>query len=82
MAGISASKINLLKKAFVSYYEYIAHKERIRAEDEGWIGKVIDIIDYPFKLIREYTIIPADEEEYDHHYTKYWPFLGILFLMW
>lgn len=41
------------------------------------IGKVIEVIDFPFKIIRNYTIMPCNEEEYDHHYCIYWPILGI-----
>ena len=32
-------------------------------------------------FIRKYTIPPGDEDEYDHHYTVYWPFFGGLFLL-
>ena len=43
----------------------------------GTLGKILNFIDYPFQLIRLYTICPGDEEEYDHHYTVYWPIFGI-----
>ena len=77
--GISKTKLNLLKRAIISKYELISHKKEIREEDEGCLGQIIDIIDIPFNIIRRYTILPCDEEEYNHHYAIYWPFLGILF---
>ena len=32
-------------------------------------------------IVRKYTIPPGDEDDYDHHYTIYWPFFGGVFLM-
>lgn len=50
-------------------------------EEQGFVLRVLEVLDYPFEFIRRYTIPPCDEEEYNHNYAKYWPFLGILFLL-
>ena len=55
-------------------------KKSIREEDEGLLGKIIDVIDYPFYYIRLVTIPPSNKDEYDHTYTKYWAFFGVFFL--
>lgn len=55
-------------------------KEELREETEGIFGKIIDVIDTPFYYIRLLTIPPSNEDEYEHKYTKYWAFFGVLFL--
>lgn len=65
-----------IKRRIHHYHDLIQvfYEER---QNVGTLGKMLNYIDYPFYLIRKYTIPPGDAEDYDHHYTVYWPFLGI-----
>lgn len=74
-------KIEKIKKKVYKYYDYIAMKNTIREEEQGILGCIIEVVDFPFHYIRKYTIPPGDEDDYYHHYTVYWPFLGVFFLL-
>lgn len=79
--GMTGSRVQALKKVVMDRVDYFKARKEAREESESVIGKVIDFIDIPFNFIRRYTILPCDEEEYNHHYAIWWPFFGILFLL-
>ena len=81
-AKMDLAELKKLQKIFSPFNHYITHKAKLRREDEGWLGKAIDVIDYPFDWIRRLTIPPVEEEEYNHKFTIAWPILGILFIVW
>lgn len=72
-----AQKVDKLRARILHYYDFLSMKHDARQEDKSFVGYLIGLIDYPFNYLRLYTIPPGDEEEYNHHYTVYWPFLGI-----
>lgn len=76
------ARLKLIAKKIHSYNDYLQKKKEIREQDEGMIGIIIDFIDIPFHYLRVYTMPPCEEEEYHHHFTVYWPFLGVTFLFW
>lgn len=59
-------KLKNLGQKLMSKYEYFHNKEQLRQESMGFMGKMIDIIDFPFSYLRKLTINPGDDEEYDH----------------
>lgn len=73
-------RLKLVGTKIIKYSQYLLERRHIREEEEGFIGMILDFIDIPFHFIRKYTIPPCEVEEYDHHFTVYWPFLGILFI--
>ena len=74
------NRLKMLSHKIKDYKNYLLEKKKIREKQEGYIGIIIDFIDIPFYFLRKYTMPSCEIEEYDHHYTKYWPFLGFLFL--
>ena len=84
----NTGRINAFKRIMISRMEnLLAEKKKARIEHKehpekaNCFVRILDILDLPFNYIRRYTILPCDEEEYEHHYSIYWPFLGILFLL-
>ena len=80
--NIPVAELKKLSKIFNQFNKYIVNKAKLRREDEGFIGKAIDVVDYPFNWLRKLTIPPVEEEEYSHKLTIAWPVLGILFTVW
>lgn len=44
-------------------------------------GHFLHIIDLPFEWLRKLTMPPVNEDEYNHIFTVFWPFLGFCFLI-
>lgn len=61
---------------------FIKHKKAIREEESGIIAHIIHVLDYPLHIIRQLTIPPVEEENYNHFYLVIWPYLGLMFLVY
>lgn len=77
-------ELSTIKKAISEvYHNILKHKSEIRIKEENpFLIKIIDFIDFPFHWLRKLTIPPCEEDHYNHLYTILWPFLGTTFLLY